>query len=176
MEHLGLRRGEVLVAAYDPAWPQLFVQEKQRLLSALAPYVTKIEHVGSTSVPGLAAKPLIDMIAAVRLLDDYKKLIAPLRSLDYEFMPKRVFEDRVFLPKGPRSNRTHHLSIVVYGGKQWQETLLFRDSLISHETIRKDYEKLKRDLAKKFPQDRAAYTKAKDDFIKATLAHCILTR
>jgi len=159
---LGLKRGTVQVVPYDPEWPQLFQEEKTRLEVALGNATHDIEHVGSTSIPGLAAKPIIDMIASVDDLKDYKKLITSLESLDYEFMPERVFEDRVFFPKGPRENRTHHLSLVVKNSPGWHDPIQFRDYLISHEDARSAYQTLKQKLAAKYPSDRSRYTQAKE--------------
>lgn len=169
-EPIGLKRGTVNVVAYQPAWAAAFESEKQRLQDALGGSISDIEHVGSTSVPGLAAKPIIDMIAAVDDLSAYQQLIKPLTALGYEFMPERVFADRVFFPKGPRENRTHHLSLVVKGSEGWTQPVLFRDYLRNNATAREQYQTLKTQLAAQYPDDRASYTKAKEQLIKQLLA------
>lgn len=87
------------------------------------------------------------MLVAVDNLSVYKQLIEPLTGLGYEFMPERVFADRVFFPKGPRENRTHHLSLVVKGSEQWQNTIAFRDYLRNNSTTRSKYQALKSELA-----------------------------
>lgn len=166
---IGLKRGTVSVVAYQPAWVEAFEKEMQQLQDALGKNVTDIEHIGSTSVPGLAAKPIIDMIAAVGDLSIYKQLAEPLAALGYEFMPKRVFTDRVFFPKGPRENRTHHLSLVVKDSDQWKKTIAFRDYLRTDASARNKYQALKAELAAKYPNDRASYTKAKEQFIEQQL-------
>lgn len=163
---LGLERGTVQVVPYDPEWPQLFQEEKQRLEAALGDYIHDIEHIGSTSVPGLAAKPIIDMIASVDDLAVYKQLIKPLENLGYEFMPERVFNDRVFFPKGSHKNRTHHLSLVLKNSAGWYDPIAFRDYLIAHEDTCQAYQKLKERLASQYSNDRATYTKAKETMIK----------
>jgi len=155
---------------YDQAWPRLFEAEKLNLLEALGGIIFDVEHVGSTSVPGLAAKPLIDMMASVESLSDYKKAISPLEALDYEYMPERVFSDRIFFPKGPREQRTFHLSLVEKGSKQWIETLQFRDYLRSHPAKRDEYQMLKERLARLFADNRELYTKGKSEFIGSVLA------
>jgi GrpB-like predicted nucleotidyltransferase (UPF0157 family) len=165
----GLQRGTVQVVAYRPEWHALFLEEKQRLQTALGSKVYDIEHIGSTAVPGLAAKPLIDMIAAVDDLSVYKELIAPLTTLGYEFMPERVFADRIFFPKGPRENRTHHLSLVVKNSAGWRDPIVFRDYLAEHSETRDAYQKLKQNLAIKYANDRRAYTAAKSAFIQKAL-------
>lgn len=168
-EPIGLKRGTVSVVAYQPAWAEAFEKEKQQLQDALGNNVTDIEHIGSTSVPGLAAKPIIDMIAAVDGLSVYKQLIEPLTAIGYEFMPERVFTDRVFFPKGPRENRTHHLGLVVKDSDQWKKTIAFRDYLRTNASARNKYQALKTELAAKYPNDRASYTIAKERLIEQLL-------
>lgn len=164
---IGLARGMVEVVAYDPRWADEFVRERQRLLDILGARVLAIEHIGSTSVPGLAAKPIIDMIAAVRTLDDVEQMIASLQALGYEYMPERMFVDRKFFPKGPRSKRTHHLNFVlVDDAKQWMQPLQFRDYLRTHSDTRDAYATLKQQLAEAHSEDRAAYSAAKSEFIE----------
>lgn len=164
--NIGLARGMVEVMAYDPRWAEEFALERQRLLKTLGDQVVAIEHIGSTSVPGLAAKPIIDMIAAIRSFDDVAPLIPLLEKLGYEYMPERMFIDRKFFPKGPHSKRTHHLNFVLSGdAEQWVEPLQFRDYLRTHSDVRDMYAALKQQLAKAHVEDRAAYSAAKSEFI-----------
>lgn len=169
MKHVGLMRGTVRLLPYDDAWSRLFENEKKRLLTSLGNIIIEVEHTGSTSIPGLAAKPLIDMMASMKALSDYREVIRPLGELGYEFMPERVFVDRVFFPKGPREDRTFYLSLVEQGSKQWVETLLFRDYLRAHAAKRDEYQHLKESLAQRFPNDRELYTKGKEEFINSVL-------
>ena len=166
---IGLKRGTVNVVAYQHTWAAAFEAEKKQLQDAIGSYISDIEHVGSTSIPDLAAKPIIDMIAAVDDLAVYKQLIEPLTALGYEFMPERVFVDRVFFPKGPRENRTHHLSLVVKNSDGWKKTIAFRDYLRKDTSARSKYQALKSELAAEYPNDRASYTKAKEQFIEQLL-------
>ncbi len=168
-DNLGLKRGTVKVVPYNPNWQAEFATEKQNLLRAIGDYVSGLEHIGSTSVPGLAAKPIIDMIAAVDNLSVYKQLIDSLAKLGYEFMPERVFKDRIFFPKGLRENRTHHLNLVIKGSKGWIEPILFRDYLINNQAAQTKYQNRKIQLAKQYPDDRVAYTKAKEQVISEIL-------
>ena len=163
---VGLKRGTVKLVPYNPIWETLFEMEKDTLLNTIGDYVSDIEHIGSTSVPGLKAKPIIDMVAAVEDLSVYTKLIDSLTKLGYEYMPERVFDDRVFFPKGPRENRTHHLSLVVENSAGWTEPIAFRDYLRNSPHKRQAYQTLKERLAEQFPNDRASYTKAKSIFFK----------
>lgn len=160
----------VEVVAYDPRWAEEFERERAQLEVALGEHVLEIEHIGSTSVPGQAAKPIIDMIAAVRSLDDVAQLIVPLQALGYEYMPERMFATRKFFPKGPQTSRTHHLNFVLTDDpEQWAQPLAFRDYLRTHLDTRDAYADLKQQLAKTHPDDRAAYTAAKAGFIRDVL-------
>ena len=169
MSHIGLKRGTVELWPYDKTWPRLFEAEKLKLLEALDGVIFEIEHIGSTSIPGLAAKPLVDMMASIAQLSNCTKAIGPLKALGYEYMPERVFSDRVFFPKGPRENRTFHLNLVEKDSKQWAESLLFRDYLREHAEKRDEYQHLKEGLAQRYISDRESYTKAKGQFIRSVL-------
>lgn len=173
-EQLGLKRGTVRLANYQPEWEMLFNTEKRLLKRIIGKHVSDIEHIGSTSVPDLASKPIIDMIAAVNDLAVYKQLIEPFAALGYEFMPGRVFVDRVFFPKGPRENRTYHLNLVVKDSDQWQQTIAFRDYLRKNKIARIKYQAYKTELAAKYPNDRTSYTKAKEQFISQLLKDALL--
>lgn len=169
MSKLGLKRGTVRLTSYDSVWASEFDKEKRLLQAAIGKYASDFQHVGSTAVPDLPAKPIIDIIAIVQDLDIYNEMIKPLEKLGYEFMPERVFEDRVFFPKGPRHNRTHHLSLVTSDSQIYRDNVLFRDYLRSNPSARQKYGKAKIELAKKFPNDRYAYTAAKDKIINQIL-------
>lgn len=169
---IGLKRGTVkLSESQFLEWQKEYEKEKSILLDKIGNHISEIHHIGSTSIPDLMAKPIIDIIAVIDKLDDYKKLIKPLEEIGYHFMPDRVFEirDRVFFPKGPENNRTHHLSLIVKDSQQYKDNLLFRDYLRRHKSARKSYQKLKQKLAIKFANDRASYTEAKEDFITKIL-------
>lgn len=167
---VGLERGTVQLQVYDPGWANEYEQERQRLLDVFGNKLIAIEHIGSTSVPGLSAKPIIDMIAAVDSFDDLKGFIEPLQKLGYEYMPQRMFDDRKFFPKGSRSNRTHHLNIVLKDDvDQWDSPLLFREYLRNHQDARDEYARLKSMLAEEYGDSREMYTKSKDDFIHRTI-------
>lgn len=166
----GLKRGTVEIRPYDPDWADEFQKEKSALQASLGAKIIAIEHIGSTSVPGLAAKPIIDMVVAVDSFDILQDCIAPLQALGYEYMPERMFQDRKFFPKGPRSNRTHHLNLVLKNDvEQWVKPQAFRDYLRSHEAEKIEYARLKQSLAEKYSHNRETYTKAKSDFIQSIL-------
>lgn len=168
-QSIGLQRGLVSLSSYDPQWHLLFEKERNSLLKALGDDIINIEHIGSTSIPGMAAKPLIDMLIGVSDNKQYQKYIDKLVQLGYEYMPERITEQRAFFPKGARENRTHHLSFVVYGSDEWNMPIIFRDYLIANPQVAKEYQNTKVALAARYANDRYAYTQAKSDHIQSIL-------
>ncbi len=161
---------EVEIVPYDPAWPAMFSAEAERLRAVLnADTVVGIEHFGSTAVPGLAAKPIIDILIAVASLPVAKAtMIEPITTLGYLYWAENTKPDRMFFvrglpPHGPR--RTHHVHITEPEGEMWTHRLAFRDYLRLHRDEARRYEALKRALAARFPDDREAYTDAKTAFM-----------
>jgi GrpB-like predicted nucleotidyltransferase (UPF0157 family) len=166
---VGLGRGSVLLVPHRSEWRELFEEEAARLRSALGSGILRVEHVGSTAVDGMEAKPLIDMMAAVESLDEAGGLVAVLEGMGYEHRGDGGVEGRIFLAKGPRSRRTHHLSLVEPTSDQWRRSLLFRDYLRTHPEAAEEYRDLKRGLARKYPEDRESYTAGKDRFIERAI-------
>lgn len=165
---LGLKRGTVQLSDYNPAWPKAFEQEKDLLTKTLGIKNLQIEHIGSTSVPGLAAKPIIDMIIAVDSFDEVDTHIKPLQQIGYSYMPQRMFADRKFFPKGPEACKTHHLNFVLKDNlEQWRRPIAFRDYLRTHPEARNEYAQLKYTLAKAHATNRKDYTMAKAHFIES---------
>ncbi len=110
------------------------------------------------------------MVAAVDSFDELENFIEPLQRIGYEYMPERMFVDRKFFPKGSRSNRTHHLNLVLQEDvSQWESPLLFRDYLRNHKNTRDEYTQLKSSLAKEYSNNREMYAKSKNDFIQQIL-------
>ena len=167
---IGLERGTVALKKYDPQWQTAFETEKSLLLSVFGDKLIAIEHIGSTSVPGLASKPIIDIVAAVKSFDNLGYFIENLQAIGYEYMPERMFENRKFFPKGSSAKRTHHLNLVIKDDpKQWIEIIAFRNYLRNNDVIRSRYQALKQDLAQKYSEDRNAYSAAKHNCIEKTL-------
>lgn len=163
---------EVTIVDYNPIWPTLYEEEKARILNAIGHKVVAIEHVGSTAVPGLGGKPIIDIMVAVRRLADVEECTEPLRSINYEYLGERGVPGRRFFRKPPgedRSARTHHLHMVEQGSDLWEEHLLFRDYLRAHPNVAQKYYELKKALAAKCGSDRSAYAEAKASFIEAVI-------
>ena len=159
---------DVVIVDYDPRWPDLFTQEAERVKAVLGEeQVTAIEHFGSTAVPGLAAKPIIDLLIGVQSLDIAKCAASALAEFGYAFWYDNPDTDRLFFVKGlpPNGPRTHHLHIVEPDSPLW-ERLLFRDYLRKHPEEAQRYSDLKRELAARFSADREGYTQAKTDYIE----------
>jgi GrpB-like predicted nucleotidyltransferase (UPF0157 family) len=155
----------VEIVDYDPAWPRLFAEEHEKLADALGPWLAgPIEHIGSTAVPGLAAKPVIDIMAAVATLGSSRPAIAAAGELAYCYYPYRAELEHWFC-KPTTAFRTHHLHLVPFGSRLWEEALAFRDYLRTHPETALEYERLKRQLASEYRLDRERYTEAKAPFI-----------
>lgn len=157
---------QVIIKDYDQNWAIQFAQEKQNIQSILANAIVDIEHIGSTSIIGLAAKPVLDIAVAVNHLDDTAYMIEPLKKLQYEFVEHNDFPHRRFFRKGQWRAGTHHLHVYQMNSESWHEQLLFRDYLRKHSNVRKEYERIKRALANKYRFNRVAYTEAKAPFIQ----------
>jgi GrpB-like predicted nucleotidyltransferase (UPF0157 family) len=156
----------VEIVAYDPVWPRLFEEERLAIAGALAPWlVGSIEHIGSTAIPGLAAKPVIDIMAGVQSLDASRPAIDAAAALGYCYFPYRPESEHWFCKPSP-ALRTHHLHLVPVGSRQWLAAVAFRDYLRDHPAIAAEYETLKRRLAREFHFDREAYTHAKHPFVE----------
>lgn len=167
---IGLRCGSVQLLEYDPAWAELFEAEKKLLTELFGDDVVAIEHIGSTAIPGMSAKPIIDMNVALTSIENIDKYVPHLEKLGYVFMSNRRFIDRWFFPKGAESLRTHHLNLVELDSETgWEYPLLFRDYLNTHSQDFERYKALKLDLASKHSEDRDSYTEAKGVFVREIL-------
>ena len=166
---------DVAVVPYDPHWPELFKEEKAHLLSCLPKtLVNRIEHFGSTAVPGLTAKPIVDMLVEVTSLDETRQKVPfILEPKVYDYFWRPVWGDDTppfyafFIKRDADGNRTHHIHLVEAHFELW-DRLLFRDYLIEHPHVAQDYSKLKLKLSNIHVNDRVAYTEAKTDFIVRT--------
>jgi GrpB-like predicted nucleotidyltransferase (UPF0157 family) len=162
----------VAVVPYDTNWPLLFQQERQQLLSCLpGTLIKRVEHFGSTAVPGLAAKPIIDMLVEVTSLDETRRKVPPiLEPQGYDYFWRPTWGDDTppfyawFIKRDSQGNRTHHIHFVEAHFEVW-DRILFRDYLIDHPEIAKQYSMLKMRLSDNYSNDRVSYTKAKTDFV-----------
>lgn len=165
-------REDAAVVPYDPRWPELFQQEQGHLRACLPPaLIGRIEHFGSTAVPGLAAKPIIDILVEVASLDETRRQVVPIlegQGYDYFWRPTAGDDEPPFyawfIKRGATGARTHHLHMVEAHFEHW-ERLLFRDYLIAHPAAAAEYQSLKYQLAQACPNDRVAYTKGKTEYV-----------
>jgi GrpB-like predicted nucleotidyltransferase (UPF0157 family) len=159
----------VIIRTYDPSWPAKFEAERKALSLVLARWlVGPIEHIGSTAVPGLSAKPVIDIMGAVHDLSSSRPAIEALLPLGYCYFDYQADVMHWFC-KPSDMERTHHLHLVPYESRLWHERLAFRDCLRSDATLRSTYGELKVGLSSRFRDDREAYTNAKSAFIQSVL-------
>jgi GrpB-like predicted nucleotidyltransferase (UPF0157 family) len=161
--------GTIVICDYDPTWPAQFEQERDRLWVALGSVVVAIEHIGSTAVPGLAAKPIIDMLLAVRSLEQ-ARLTLPDRlvALGYRQMVEyeQWLHGEMLFRRGVPGPWTHHAHVVEERSDQWQEYIELRDYLRRHDDVATTYGELKRALALLFGDDIAGFRDAKRPFLR----------
>ncbi|MBV8802057.1 MAG: GNAT family N-acetyltransferase [Gammaproteobacteria bacterium] len=160
---------------YDVHWPEMASAEIQKLYEVLPKnHIVDIQHVGSTAIPGMAAKPIIDIQIAVHSLEEMKGIAIPvLQKLGYEYWYENPDPERMFFVKGMPpfgEKRTHHVHIVEPTSKHWSGKINFRDYLIAHPEMAKEYQQLKIKLAEQHTYDREEYTNAKGEFVNKILS------
>lgn len=162
----------VIISPYSTEWPNHFRVIRDELMSAFVPHVAAVEHIGSTSVPGLAAKPVIDVLLGADSLAEIESKIESLRVRGYEYVPKyeREIPMRRYFVKAAGVLPRVHLHAVEIGSGIWRGHLAFRDALRGDADLRAQYQSLKLQLAQDFADDKAAYTDAKGPFIQAVMA------
>jgi GrpB-like predicted nucleotidyltransferase (UPF0157 family) len=156
---------------YDPAWPERFAEEQDRAAAILAPWLAApIEHIGSTAVPGLPAKPVIDMLAPVRSLAPAQDAVAPLQAGGWVFWPEDPCRHyRLWFLRPQPEARTHHLQVMEHDDPHARALIAFRDTLRAEAGPRIRYAGLKNQLARQHRGNRNAYTNAKDEFVAEVL-------
>lgn len=153
------------VVPYNPNWIKKYNAEKMELLNALGENISEIHHIGSTSVEGLAAKPIIDIILVVNTIEDLDTLSGVFEKLGYEVMGEFGIKGRRYYRKGG-NDRTHQIHAFQSGDSNVARHLAFRDYLIAHQDVMKEYANLKLRLASTCNNDIEAYCDGKDSFIK----------
>jgi GrpB-like predicted nucleotidyltransferase (UPF0157 family) len=162
---------EVALRPYDPSWPDMFESERGRLLSIFPAEFIDIQHIGSTVVYGLTAKPIIDVLAGVASMRVAEALVEPLCRSGYTTSAEfnSTLPDSRWLMRWANGHRTHHLHLAVHGSTFWIRRLRFRDALRSDPALAARYSVLKSELAARHRTDRDAYTDAKSKFILAAI-------
>ena len=166
---LGLARDTVELVPHDPAWDDAYEREVERLRSRLDSPLFGFEHVGSTAIPGIAAKPVVDMLLLVADFDATDDVASELEDAGYEERPSDDVPDRRFFARGPPSNRTHYLSVTEHGSDCHCEQVAFRDVLRADPELAAEYDRRKRALADAHADDRTAYTDGKSSFVQSVL-------
>lgn len=173
---LGLSPQRVEVHVYHPDWPAAFAAESARLAAALSgagqPFF-RLEHIGSTAVPGLAAKPVLDLMGGVTDFAALAGWVALLKKLGYTYKGEFGIPERHFFVLGEQT--THHLHLVAEDSRFWRDHLAFRDALRADPALSDAYAELKRELAVRYRDDRAAYSEGKSDFIAAAIQRAAMT-
>ena len=158
-----------MIVDYDREWPRLFEEERARVLRLIREFVVAVEHVGSTSVPGLAAKPIVDVLVGLRSLSDSPAIVEQMVGAGYRYVPDYEVDlpERRYFSRGPEGARTHHLHMVETTTEFWRRHIAFRDWLRANPETALEYEDLKRRLAELHNSEQIAdYTDAKTDFIQ----------
>jgi len=159
-----------VLANYDPQWPVLYEEEKTKILSVIGDKVVAIDHIGSTSIPGSRAKPIIDILVGIRHLEDVEGCIEPLHTIGYEYRPgnKQLILNTEYFRKGPSGANTHHVRMVEAESDLWQQYTLFRDYLRMHAEEAQRYERLKVEAYER--HGRYLPLEAKKNFIESIIA------
>jgi len=165
---LGLLPGTVRLCEYTPLWAEHYRVESDRIRSALREFALDVQHVGSTAVPGLKAKPILDIAVAIPAHAVVPKCATSLASLGYEYAYWVDLENDFTFEKGVE--RTHHVHLVELDSRQWTDYLRFRDTLRRNVELLRDYERVKVELGARFCRDRASYTREKAEFICRVLS------
>ncbi len=168
---MSLPADPVELSPYSPMWPAVFDIEREALTRIFGAGAVEIEHIGSTAVPGLGAKPIIDVMLGAPALAVVEQHMDQLAAAGYRYVPEfeRSIPERRYFVKPDGQPGSFHLHAVVSGSAFWRDHLRFRDVLRNNAALADEYWKLKRRLAARYPNDRAAYADAKSTFIRTAL-------
>lgn len=161
---MGLKVGTVKLEEYNPKWKDMYLEEEKKLKEMFGDLALAIEHIGSTSIEGLSAKPIIDIAVGVRHLSDFDKVKEKFMVEPYSVKEDST-EGEILVRKGNEDNRTHFIHVMEPDSKRYIESILFRDYLRKNIWALEKYEELKKDLAVKYADDRKKYTASKNEFI-----------
>lgn len=166
---MGLDKTKVELEKYNPNWKKEFEKEKKELGKIIRGLYIDIEHVGSTSIPGISAKPIIDILISVKSLKDCDNLLKNLDNAGYSVRYDNAEKGEYLVRKGPEDSRTHYIHVVEDKADRCTEMIIFRDYLINNPEYIEQYQTLKEELASKYKNDRKMYTASKNEFIKMVL-------
>ena len=166
---MGLKVGTVKLEKYNANWKNEFLKEKENLEKIFGKLALQVEHVGSTSIEGISAKPIIDILVVINHFSDFEAVREYFSKEPYS-VKEDSSPDEILVRKGPEENRTHFIHVVEMNSKKYKDTLAFRDYIRTHEEAKKAYENLKINLAEKYADDRKSYTASKNDFIQEIIS------
>ena len=163
------KEGEVRLEKHNPRWRQMFAQELDELWDYFGDYAIRISHIGSTAIDNIEAKPIIDIVVAVKDLDDFSFVSHKFTS-NPEYSIKNDFtNEEILIRKGDKNNRSFYIHVMDIDSKRYKDVIIFRDLLLHDTKTFTDYRNLKHTLATKYSQNRKKYTSTKSDFIEAAL-------
>lgn len=166
---IGLKRGALKLTPHDKGWNGDYLKERERILEALKPFSLRIAHVGSTAIPGIHAKPVIDIALEVGGGESIESVCELLIGIGYEYFGDRRSNGDYFFACGSEDNRTHYLHVSLEKSKRFENYVRFRNALRNNHELAKQYDSLKSELIKRFPKDRESYTNAKSVFIQEVI-------
>jgi len=168
-DEIGLHRATVRIAPYHPEWAEHFRREEELLLKLMGQTALDIRHIGSTSIVGMPAKPIVDILVGLETLSLLEPFVENLNQIGYQDRGDGGEPGRRYFVKGPEEKRTHHLNFCELNGIFWTRHIVFRDYLEMHPGTASQYAALKQELAAKFANDRRAYTNGKEKFVLSIL-------
>lgn len=166
---IGLHKSLVTVYPYDETWPMEYKKEEKILREHLIGLDIGIEHVGSTSIPGLSAKPIIDVAIGAKNEEDLFEVAKRLENAGYNLLNSYEEKGEVLARKGAPECRTHYIHIQLLGSEYWNEFMYFKRYMLDHPESVKEYQKLKEELSVKYADERKKYTASKNEFISNIL-------
>ncbi len=170
---IGLKRGIVELKPYNPQWEELYNQESELISTTISDFLVDIQHIGSTAIPDIVSKPIIDIAVALDSLENIERIIAPLEKIGFIYRGEQGIPDRHLFVKGGEDFRTHHLHVMNNTHYEWKKHIAFRDYLRTHPKEAKQYSDLKKSLEQQFKEDRESYTESKSEFIAGILEKAI---
>ncbi|NMC67292.1 MAG: GrpB family protein [Spirochaetales bacterium] len=162
---IGLKSNKVKLVKYNPKWEEEFLIEKMKIWNLIRDKIIEIEHIGSTAIKGIHAKPIIDMAISIRKFEDGLECVKPLESIGYLYLGENGIPKRHYFRTNDEIVK-FHLHFFLISSKEWENHILFRDYLNKNRNEAKRYDKLKLTLAKKYKTNRELYTEGKTSFCK----------
>lgn len=166
---IGLEKGTVRLENHNPFWKILFENESKILLDKFSDIIMEISHGGSTAIPNIPAKAIIDMLAVISSLKDVQSIRQEIESLGYTYRGEEGVSERILFTKEVGEKQTYHLQFVEQNSNEWKNHLLIKNYYLRHPEVAEQYALLKQKLAEQFPENRKAYSKGKHDFIKSII-------